>query len=212
MKTFANADYTEGSYKAASRGITPHEHAVPTGTILYRFIDLSKGPSAQGADGAWWWEYEHYRTIETFAERNGYSLGYAARLFAAIFYEWSAINAVVRAEVVNGPLLTWKGVGKQVTLEKYDEKGKLLPEKREWWEPKPDLRDLSIPHGFLTEKWEQPAQPPSTRRMTPMQGPLEVLQLFIPGLGRPHNKFSSFMKLKGSPEHIKNHDPNFASP
>jgi hypothetical protein len=209
MKTFANADYTEGSYKAASRGLTPNEHAVPTGTILYRFIDLSKGPSAAGADGAWWWEYEHYRTIETFAERHDYSLGYAARLFAAIFYEWSEVNAVIRAEVVKGPLLTWKGRGKQVTLEKYDKKGKLIPPEK--LDRTPDPRDISIPHGFLTEKWELPDQPPSTRRMTPMQGPLEVLQLFIPGLGPPHFKFSSFMKLKGTPEHIENHAPRVAS-
>ena len=198
MKTFSNADYTEGSYEAARSGIRPHEYAVPTGTVLYRFIDLSKGPSSKGADGPWWFEYEHYKTIEAFAERHGYSLGYAARLFAAILYEWSEVNAVVRAEVISGPLFTWKGEGKQVSADKYDRKGDVIPSKKV-----PDVRDVAAPHGALTERRGPDGQPPSTRKMTPMQGPLSVLQVFIPGLGHPHHKFASFMKLKGSPLHIE---------
>jgi hypothetical protein len=196
MKTFANADYTEGSYAAASHGISPRKYSIPTGRILYRFIDLTKGPSSKGADGPWWFEYEHYRTIEAFAERHGYSLGYAARLFAAILYEWSEVNAVVRAEVINGPLFCWKGEGKQVSADSYDASGNLVPSKN------PDPRDIAAPHGFLTERWVADSGPPLTHRMTPMQGPLSVLQIFIPGLGPPHKKFSSFMKLKDAPLHI----------
>ena len=115
MKYFANADYTEGSYVAASRGLKPYEHTIAKGTYLYRFIDLSRGPSSKGADGPWWFECEHYKSIVSFAERFGYSTGYVARLFAAILYEWSEVNAVVCAEVTAGPLFTWKGPGKQVS-------------------------------------------------------------------------------------------------
>jgi hypothetical protein len=43
-----------------------------------------------------------------------------------------------------------------------------------------------------------PEHMPTTRKMTPMQGPLEILQLFIPGLGKPHQKFGAFMKLLGT--------------
>ena len=42
---------------------------------------------------------------------------------------------------------------------------------------------------------ERAAQPIS--KMTPMQGSLEVYQLYIPGLGQPDHKFASFMTLLG---------------
>ncbi len=126
------------------------------------------------ADGPWWFEFDHYQTIRHFADRNRYSLGYAARLFAAILYEWSEVNGVVRAEV-KVPLSVWKGKGKQVMPS--------IPEK--------DSRDKNrSPHGFLTERSVQ-----NISKMTPLQGSLEVYQLYIPGLGAPYNSFNSFLKF-----------------
>ena len=92
-------------------------------------------------------------------------------MFAAVLYEWSNVNAIVRAEVAAGTLLVWKGKGKQVSAS-----GK-------------DARDVSTPHGLITGIGA-PAQ-----KMTPMQGPLDVLQLYIPGLGPPHKKFGTFMRM-----------------
>jgi hypothetical protein len=190
MKHFANGDWTEGSYQKAARGLIPHQHTIMQGTYLYRFIDLRRGPASKGADGEWWFEYEHYKAITSFAERNGYSVGYVARLFAAILYEWSDVNAVVRARVMQGPLMVWKGPGKAVSPDK----------------PKPDPRDIASPHGLLTERSGQDEQPPISRKMTPSQGPLQVLQLYIPGLGHPHHKFSTLMSLAGF-EQIETHTP-----
>ena len=175
MIRFANSAYWTGTYTAASQGLWPKQHEITEGTHLYRFIDLNKGPSASGADGPWWFEYDHFQTIKHFAQRNNYPLGYAARMFAAILYEWSDVNAVVRAKVVHGPLLAWKGKGKQVEAKQNDP------------------RDVASLHGIVTAR-----SPALARKMTPMQGSLEVLQLFVAGLGRPHNKFSSFMKIEST--------------
>jgi len=175
MQRYSNSAYWAGSYGHASKGLWPHEFEVQKGTVLYRFIDISKAPSVIGADGPWWFEFDHYQQIKGFAQQHGYALGYCARIFAAILYEWSEVNAVVRAEVIDGPLKVWKGKGKQV-----EAKGT-------------DTRDVAVQHGVLTS-----SVPQVSRKMTPMQGRLEVLQLFIPGLGKPYQKFGSFMKLLGS--------------
>lgn len=185
MQHFANSPYWECSYLPASRGLSPHQYELAPGTVLYRFIDLNKGPSIRQADGPWWFEYQYFQNIKHFGQRYGYTMGYTARLFAAIFYEWSEVNAYVRARV-QVPLLAWKGKGKQVEVQ-----GR-------------DPRDVVTPHGFLTE-----TTPRLTPVMTPMQGPWEVLQLYIPGLGWPHHQFSSFLKLIDGPEHIRSEAPHF---
>ena len=67
---------------------------IPAGQVIYRFYDSHRAPTAQlGADGPWWIEFESFQNIKHFALRNGYSFSYAARLFAAILYEWSEVNA-----------------------------------------------------------------------------------------------------------------------
>ena len=52
--------------------------------------------------------------VESFVGTNGYSPSYAARLFAAILYEWSEVNAFVACRTT-GRLVAWKGRGKQVS-------------------------------------------------------------------------------------------------
>lgn len=56
-----------------------------------------------------------------------------------------------------------------------------------------DQRDVAVQHGLLTSSTKE-----ATRKMTPMQSGLEVLQLFIPGLGKPYQKFGSLMTFLGS--------------
>jgi hypothetical protein len=183
VNVFANDVYKAGSYAAASRGIFPRDHVIRAGTFVYRFVDLAHGPPEAAADGPWWFEYEHYRTIVSFAERHGYRTSYAARLFAAILYEWRGdINAVVRARVANGPLACWKGVGKQV---------------RPDGTRKPDVRDVATPRGLVTERRDQRGNVPVEVKMTPTQGPLQVLQVYIPGLGAPHYRFGTLMTMAG---------------
>ena len=178
----ANRQYLASAYSEATKGLWPHEYPVNAGTVLYRFIDTSRSAPLVGADGPWWFEFEHFQSIKHFALRYGYSLGYAARLFAAILYEWSEVNAVVRAEV-SVPLVTLKGKGKQVIV------GKDRPLSK----PELDPRDVNrTPKGLLSER-----APTHVSKMTPMQGPHEVYQLYIPGLGRPHNQFSSYLKFLG---------------
>ena len=179
----ANEDLLHETYGEAAKGLWPHEYSVPAGTVLYRFVDTTRGPAISAADGPWWFEFEHFQTIKHFALRQGYTLGYAARLFAAILYEWSEVNAVVRAEAAF-PLAAWKGRGKQVIVGK----------DRPLFKPEIDARDMNrTQSGLLTG-----AARSSLSKMTPMQGPNEVYQLYIPGLGRPHHRFASLLTYLGS--------------
>lgn len=167
----------------AAKGLWPREHEIAKGTVLYRFVDTTRAADRVGADGPWWFEYEHFQTIKHFAERHGHSLGYAARLFAAILYEWSEVNAVVRAEAV-GALAVWKGRGKQV----------VVGQNRPLYHPEIDERDNNRTQAGLVTGSAHPA----VSKMTPMQGPLEVYQLYIPGLGPPHFGLSRYLKFLGS--------------
>ena len=112
---FANSHFQSEGYKKAREGmsmIRPYE--IPQGQVLYRFYDSNRARSPEaGADGPWWIEFEHFQAIKHFALRNGYSFSYAARLFVAILYEWSEVNAWVSCEITR-PLHAWKGRGKRV--------------------------------------------------------------------------------------------------
>jgi len=112
---YYNNHYLSAGYAKAREGmslIRPFE--IPAGQVLYRFFDSNRARSpAEGADGPWWLEYEHFQTIKHFALRNGYGISYAARLFAAILYEWSEVNAWVACELTES-LHAWKGRGRQV--------------------------------------------------------------------------------------------------
>ena len=86
------------------------------------------------------------------------------------------MNALVRASV-KAPLVAWKGRGKRIDV--------AMPES--------DARDRNrTPHGLVTER-----EPQMVSRMTPMQGALEVYQLYVPGLGAPHRRFDSMLTLLG---------------
>jgi len=113
---FSNNPYVSAGYAKAREGMTlirPIE--IYPGQVLYRFYDSTRARSPEeGADGPWWLEYEYFQTVKHFALRHGYSMSYSARLFAAILYEWSEVNAFV-ACIVTRPLQAWKGRGKQVS-------------------------------------------------------------------------------------------------
>lgn len=113
---FYNNHYLSAGYAKAREGMSmvrPFE--IPEGQVLYRFYDSNKARTPEeGANGPWWLEFEHFQSIRHFALRNGYSMSYAARLFTAILYEWSEVNAWVACELTE-PLHAWKGRGKQVS-------------------------------------------------------------------------------------------------
>jgi hypothetical protein len=171
-ESVGNQPFLASSREAAARGLWPHAVTLPRGTVLYRFIDRSRGTAVRAADGPWWFEYEHYQAIRHFALRHGYPVGYAARLFAAILYEWSEVDAVVRA-ALRVPLVAWKGRGKPVAATERDP------------------RDVNrVIHGRLTE-----AEASASSRFTPLSGANEVYQIYVPGLGAPWFAFERFFEL-----------------
>ncbi len=116
--TSANASHWSGSSMKAREGMSMiREIELPKGIVIYRFYDTSRAATPPaGAAGAWWMEFEYFQKIKHFAEQHGYSFSYATRLFAAILYEWSGVNAFVACELLQ-PLSAWKGRGKQVEAE-----------------------------------------------------------------------------------------------
>ena len=117
---WANHELMSQGYHKALEGMSMvRQQNLNPGVVLYRFINTSGGGPEIGANGPWWLEYEYFMKIKQFALQHGYSLSYAARLFAAILYEYSEVNGFVRAEVMQ-PLRCWKGRGKQVRSEGKD--------------------------------------------------------------------------------------------
>lgn len=110
-----NNHLAAAGYSNAMRGMSmARQIVIPAGQVIYRFYDATRAPTpVMGADGAWWLEFDHFQSVKHFAARHGYTLSYAARLFAAVLYEWSEVNAFVACRTTS-PLSAWKGRGKQV--------------------------------------------------------------------------------------------------
>jgi len=114
MRTLNEHLASAGHSKAMQGMSMTRPIAIPAGQVIYRFYDSRRAPTPQlGADGPWWLEFEYFQAIKHFAARNGYALSYAARLFVAVLYEWSEVNAFVACRAIL-PLSAWKGRGKQV--------------------------------------------------------------------------------------------------
>jgi hypothetical protein len=111
----ANATMVSGSMAQATAGMAMLRwHELNPGQVLYRFVDITRSPSARtAANGPWWMEFEAFQQIKHFGLSHGYPLEYSARLHAAVLYEWSEVSGYVRAEV-RQPLVAWKGRGKPV--------------------------------------------------------------------------------------------------
>ncbi len=89
-----------------------------TGQFYYRFVNAETTPAPRWGDGAWWVDYENYRSIVTLAERGEQSLGYAARLLLALPYSFrlgqsNAVNGIVRA-LLTQPLDALAGRGRMI--------------------------------------------------------------------------------------------------
>lgn len=102
----------------------------------YRFTSYSVGKEDR-ISGSWWFDYENYLNILDFAKRTDLSPGYAARLKAAITYEWSSVNCVVSA-LLKAPLDAYAGKGKEQIEEDQRAPGRV-------YLPDPQIMQLYIP-------------------------------------------------------------------
>ena len=105
----------KASIEARKGIIFPHQIDLSQGQVIYRFYDSSRVSNPMvAAQGAWWIEYEYFQKIKHFALQHNYTFSYAARLFAAILYEWSEVDSYIRCQV-REPIIALKGRGKQVS-------------------------------------------------------------------------------------------------
>ncbi|WP_457418829.1 hypothetical protein [Roseateles sp. P5_E7] len=114
MTHLNNVFFDKGANRAREGMSMIRPIELPKGTVIYRFYDSNRSRSPEeGMQGVWWLEFEYFQKVKHFAAQHGYSFSYAARLFAAILYEWSEVNSYVACQL-NAPLHAWKGRGKQV--------------------------------------------------------------------------------------------------
>jgi len=116
MMNFFNEQFLPQGFQEARKWIVmPRSVNLHEGQVLYRFYDSKRSLTPQaGMNGPWWVEYEYFQKIKHFALQHDYSLSYSARLFAAILYEWSEVDTLVRCRL-NQPIKALKGRGKQIT-------------------------------------------------------------------------------------------------
>jgi hypothetical protein len=131
--------------------LMPQEIHLPIGQYYYRFAS-SKRSIAEQLGGAWWVDFENFRTIRSFAQAHGHSLHGAARLMLALPYAWTDVDRLVRA-FLKVPLKAYTGYGKPA-LGAAD-----VRDRGTSWVPTQHikLRQLYIP-GLLADDMPAPTQ------------------------------------------------------
>jgi hypothetical protein len=90
--------------------INPERDHLKLGQQYYRFASSSTPYRAQ-VGGGWWIDYEQFIMIRDHARRYGHELGYAARLFLALPYEWTRVDRLWSA-FLKLPLDAYTGYGR----------------------------------------------------------------------------------------------------
>jgi hypothetical protein len=90
--------------------LNPHPIHLPTGQFYYRFASSSSSREAQRG-GGWWLDYENFRMIRSFADKQRCSLRDAARLMLALPHAWTRVDILIRA-LLKEPLKAYAGEGK----------------------------------------------------------------------------------------------------
>jgi hypothetical protein len=109
------------------------------GQRIYRF-GSSTSPDLWYA-GAWWLRYEDYLKIRRSAETGETSLGYAARRFLALRYEWGGNVDVLVSGIVSPPLDAYAGRGR--VQDRFSPKPP--PPGAFEWHPPADVMQLYVP-------------------------------------------------------------------
>ncbi len=88
----------------------PQPTRLRAGQYYYRFASSATSREAQ-CGGGWWIDYENFVMIQTFAQKNGYSVREAARLMLALPHAWTRVDLLIRA-LLKHPLKAYTGEGK----------------------------------------------------------------------------------------------------
>lgn len=102
--------FNDGQAVGTGGILNPRPTHLPTGQYYYRFASSSSSHEAQRG-GGWWVDFENFRTIRSFAEKNGYSIRDAARLMLALPYAWTRVDVLIRV-LLKQPLKAYSGEGK----------------------------------------------------------------------------------------------------
>jgi hypothetical protein len=102
--------FNEGQAVGSGGIVNPKPMHLPTGHYYYRFASSTSSREAQFG-GGWWIDFENFRLIQAFAQKNGYSIRDAARLMLALPYAWTRVDRQIRA-LLRLPLKAYAGEGK----------------------------------------------------------------------------------------------------
>jgi hypothetical protein len=102
--------FNDGQAVGSGGILNPQAVHLATGQYYYRFASSASSREAQ-MGGGWWVDFENFRTIRSFSEKNGYTIRDAARLMLALPYAWTRVDLLIRA-LLKQPLKAYSGEGK----------------------------------------------------------------------------------------------------
>jgi hypothetical protein len=135
--------FNDGQAVGTGGMLNPQPIHLHTGQFYYRFASSTSSRAAQSG-GGWWLDFENFKAIRSFAEKQGYSVREAARLMLALPYSWSRVDLLIRA-LLKEPLKAYTGEGKPA------QGGKMGSDKGTVWIPTQHIkvRQLYIPGLFI---------------------------------------------------------------
>ncbi|WP_339721923.1 hypothetical protein [uncultured Paraglaciecola sp.] len=98
--------------------LAPQEHKLKSGTVIWRFAS-SQVDVAQAILGGWWVESGEFEKLCSFAQQKNVHVAMAARVLCCVPPEWSDMGVLIRARV-DKPLLAYKGLGNNVSVQHPD--------------------------------------------------------------------------------------------
>ena len=98
--------------------ISPQEHQLKTGSIIWRFANDHLDPQ-RAILGGWWVETSEFQKLCSFAQQKNVHVAMAARILCCVPPEWSEMGLLIRARV-DKPLLAYRGLGNNVSTEHPD--------------------------------------------------------------------------------------------
>jgi hypothetical protein len=135
--------FNDGQAVGTGGILNPQPTHLHTGQFYYRFASSASSREAQSG-GGWWLDFENFKTIRSFAEKQGYSIREAARLMLALPYAWTRVDLLIRA-LLKEPLKAYTGEGKPA------QGGKTGADKGTMWIPTQHIkvRQLYIPGLYI---------------------------------------------------------------
>src|SRR5262245_15932473 len=124
--------FEDGQAVGTGGMFSPQRDHLKTGQFYYRFASSTSPRKAQ-LGGGWWISFDTYNTIMLYARRNNIEFTNAARLFLALPYDWTRLDRIVRAMLVE-------------RMDAYVGEGKVAKGRNDTWTP---MQNIKVPQLYI---------------------------------------------------------------